>query len=67
MIDVAEQVGGEMRVGSAGPVGWAVLVDWSSDCQDLETLPVYTCVCAHTCVCICVCVCVCPYSLGCCR
>ena len=35
-----------------------MLVDWSSVCQDLETLPVCMCVCTHTCVCLCVCPCV---------
>ena len=32
LIDVAEQVSGEMRAGSAGPVGGAVLVLWVGQC-----------------------------------
>ena len=57
MIDIAEQVGGAMRGRSAGPVDGAVLVDWSSECQDLE-LCLCECVCACACVRMCVCVCV---------
>ena len=62
MIDIAEQVGGAMRGRSAGPVDGAVLVDWSSECQDLELC---LCECVRVCVCVCVrvhvrvCMCVC--------
>ena len=48
--------------GDAGPVGGVVLVDWSCECQNLETR-VCVRMCVHVCVCVDACVCVCTLRL----